>query len=284
VGTGPKVLSGSQTIAAFKGLHCETVSFPSAFTAPVSDIQVQATAVHPAATLTHGALAVWVQSQTATGFEVCMTEDLDLNSSHLVSRLDWLAYVAPASSSLRGAAGRFALGAVKGQSCQEVTFPTAFAAAPQLQITPNHVGAADAANDATSVWIEDVSASGFRLCVEELEDADGELEGTNVDWLAYPADVASDGFSAGERAVASFNGTRCVEIETGCASCENVQLSVNHRRRTEGVNNVHDATLVWAEDMTAAGVLTACVRQTSAYNGSHDAHLSIDWLTRKKND
>ena len=282
-GSAPQLLSGSQPIAAFKGLHCESVSFPTAFSAPAGDIQVQATAVHPAATLTHGALSVWVQSVTASSFEVCMTEDADLNSSHLASRLDWLAYVAT-TTSLSGAAGRLALGAVKDRSCQEVTFPTAFAAAPQLQLTPNHVGAPDAPNDPSSAWAEEVSATGFRLCVEELEDADGELDGTNVDWLAYPQTIATAGFSAGERNITTFTGTRCVDIQTGCENCQNVQVSANHRRRTESANNSHDPVLIWAEDFTAAGVLTACVRQTSDYGGSHDAHLSIDWLARKTND
>ena len=282
-GSGPQLLSGSQPIAAFKGVHCESVKFPTVFSAPASEIHVQASAVHPAATLTHGALAVWVQSVTASSFEVCMTEDADLNSSHLESRLDWLAYVAP-SASLSGAAGRLPLGAVSGRSCQSVTFEAAFAAAPHLQITPNHVGAPNAPNDPTSVWVEEVDATGFRVCAEELEDADGELDGTNVDWLAYPATVATAGFSAGERNITTFTGTRCVDIATGCANCQNVQVSANHRRRTEAATNSHDPTLVWAEDFSAAGVLTACVRQTSNYGGSHDAHLSIDWLTRKMND
>jgi hypothetical protein len=259
------------------------VKFPSAFSAPATDIQIQASAAHPAATLTHGAVAVWVQLVTASSFDVCMSEDAGLNASHRESRLDWLAYVAP-SASLSGAAGRFALGAVNGRSCQTVAFPSAFAAAPQLQITANHVGAPDVANDPPSAWLEEVSAAGFRVCVEELEGADGELDGTNVDWLAYPATIATAGFSAGERNITTFTGTRCVDIATGCANCQNIQVSVNHRRRTEAVTTSHDPTLVWAEDMSAAGVLTACVRQTSAYNGSHDAHLSIDWLLRKTND
>jgi hypothetical protein len=270
-------------IAAFEDVHCESVNFPTAFSAPASDIQVQATAVHPAATLTHGAIAVWVQSVTTSSFEVCMTEDADLNSSHLESRLDWLAYVAP-SASLSGAAGRLQLDAERGRSCQSVTFTTAFTEPPQLQVTPNHVGAANAPNDPASAWVEEVNAEGFRVCVEELENTDGELEGTNVDWLAYPATVALAGFSAGERNITTFTGNRCVDIATGCANCQNVQLSANHRRRTEATTSSHNAVLIWAEDMTAAGVLTACVRQTSDYAGSHDAHLSIDWLTRKTND
>ena len=182
------------------------------------------------------------------------------------------------------AAGRLALGAVSGRSCHVVTFPTALTDAPQLQVTANRQGSANAANDPISVWVEDVTASNFRVCAEELEGSDGELDGTNVDWLAYPATIASSGFSAGERNLAAFSGVECVDIATGCMDCQNAQLSVNHRRRTEGAAAAHPATLVWGEDLTARGVLTVCVRNTSAYASAHDAHLSIDWLMRDSND
>jgi hypothetical protein len=276
--------SGSSTVAAFKGLHCESVTFKTAFMAPPGSILIEATAVHPGATLTHGALAVWVQSISATGFEACMTEDAGLNASHRESRLDWVATVAQATAGIGGAAGRLALGAVSGRSCQVVTFPLALADAPQLQVTANRQGASKAANDPVSVWVEDVSASSFRVCAEELEGADGELDGTNVDWLAYPVTVASSGFSAGERNLAAFSGVECVDIATGCMNCQNVQLSVNHRRRTEGPAAAHAGTIVWGEDLTARGVLTACVSNTSSYPMAHDGHLSIDWLMRATND
>lgn len=283
-GAGPVLESGSQMLAAFQGMHCESVSFPRAFAAPAANIHVQVSIVHPAAAMIHGALALWVQSVTATGFEACLIEDTDLNLSHLVSRLDWVAYVAPSVASLGVVAGRLALGAVSGRSCQSVSFPTAFSAAPQLQVTPNHVGAANSPNDPSSVWVEELGASGFRVCVEELEGVDGDLDGTNVDWLAYPSTFASAGFSAGERNVPAFDGVECVEIATGCANCENVQVSVNHRRRTEPATSSHDAMLAWAEDMTASGMLTVCLSETSAYDGQRDAHVSIDWLARQNND
>lgn len=283
-GAPPVLQSGSQALPGFQGLHCESVSFPTAFAAPAANIHVQASSVHPAATLTHGALAVRAQSVTSAGFEVCLIEDTDLNGSHLVSRLDWVAYVAPSVASLGVKAGRLALGAVSGRSCQSVSFPAAFGAVPQVQVTLNHQGSANSSNDPASVWLEELEASGFRVCVEELEDTDGELEGTNVDWLAYPSTFAGAGFTAGEHEVRDFDGVECVEIETGCANCENVQVSVNHRRRTESATSSHNAILVWAEDMTATGLVTVCLSETSAYDGQHDAHLSISWLARQKND
>lgn len=282
--TGPVLESGSRQVAAFKGLHCESIDFPTAFTVPAADVLIQATAVHPAATITHGAMALWVQTASATGFEVCMIEDTGLNGSHLVSRLDWVAYAMPSVSTLGFTAGRAMFAAVSGRSCQSVTFATALSAAPQLQVTPNHRGAASGPSDPVTAWVEDVTEAGFRLCAEEVEGTDGDLDGTTVDWLAYPATFAGAGFSAGERNVGGFDGVQCVDIPTGCANCENIQVSVNHRRRNEAATASHDATLIWAEDMTAAGVLTACVSQTSAYAARHDTHLSIDWLARQKND
>jgi hypothetical protein len=276
--------SGSHAVPGFKGVRCENVVFPTAFMAANDGVHVQLTVVHPDAMMIHGALVVWVQSITSTGFEACMREDEGLNGSHLVSRLDWLAYSASAATALGARLGRQAMGDANGQACRRVSFATPFVEPPQIQLTPNHQVAANPPDDPVMAWVEEVEATGFRLCAEEIEGTDGELSGTQVDWLAYPTAVATAGFSAGEFEVPGFDDVECFEIETGCSNCQNVQVSLNHPQANDSTADARDATLVWAEDMTAAGVLNVCISETSAYDGWSDEPVGISWLTRKAND
>jgi hypothetical protein len=272
--------SGSHEMTRFRSApHCETVAFTSEFAEDRYDIGVQVSVLHPGLNTVQDPLAVWVESITLSSFDVCLAEDADGDNSHPASRVDWLAYrISEVAAPARAARENF--GGQRDQACAFIEFEAPFAAPPQVHASLNHQGSDESARESATVWLENIDETGFLLCVQELPGNDGALDGVNIDWLAYPA-PPPDGFKAGEADFPSFSGTRCVDIETGCANCGAALLTVNHRRTEE--STPHDATLLWAGDFSAEGVLRACARELSSANGSHDAHLSVDWLVRESN-
>lgn len=283
--TGPVLQSGSQAIPAFTMQPaCEHVVFPTAFGAPASHLRVMVSLVHPGSSITHDASAVWAQAITASGMDVCVAEDDGNDGDHPRSRVDWLAFVEPDAATIGFVSGRQQLSGNATPTCSNVSVPSGVPETYNVQ-TSLYGGASDA-NHGTAVWIEGLSATEFRLCALLLRNADAPFANTAVDWAAYSPLISDEGFLAGEHDFDAWDdGTHCDTFATDCSGCENVQISVNHRRRTEtDPSTLHGATLAWVEDFSASGDLTICVRETSAENGAHDSHLSVDWLVRKQND
>jgi hypothetical protein len=280
----PLLQSGSKTIPAFTMQPaCEHVTFPSAFPTQANHVRVFVTLVHPGSNFTHDASAVWAQAVTTSGFDACVAEDASFDGEHPRSRVDWLAFIEPDASTFGFFSGRQPLSANGSATCTNVMVTSGAPETYQLQ-TSLVGGAADADRE-TAVWVENVSANAFRLCSRLLENAAGPLASTSVDWTLYSPFISDEGFSAGEVDFDSWDdAAECETVATRCAGCENVQVSVNHRNRTELESALHGSTLVWVEDFDAEGRMTVCVRETSAENGTHDAHLSVDWLARKRND
>jgi hypothetical protein len=259
------------------------VTFPSAFPTQANHVRVFVTLVHPDSNFTHDASAVWAQAVTASGFDACVAEDDSFDGEHPRSRVDWLAFIEPDASTFGFFSGRQQLNASGSATCTNVMVTSGAPETYQLQTSL--LGGAAGADRETAVWVENVSAKAFRLCSRLLENADGPLPGTSVDWTLYSPFISDQGFAAGEVDFDSWDdAAECQTVATRCAGCENVQVSVNHRNRTEMESALHGSTLVWVEDFDAEGRMTVCVRETSAENGTHDAHLSVDWLARKRND
>ncbi|MGC4090633.1 MAG: hypothetical protein QM756_22725 [Polyangiaceae bacterium] len=285
-GAGPSgtvLQSGSIAIPAFSMPNCQHVTFPSAFDASAAELRVLVTLVHPGSTNTHNASAVWAQAVSATGFDACITEDAGFDNEHPRSRIDWVAMVESAGPQLGLISRRQALSGAGEAQCQLLSV-TGVTEPWHVQASLDVPSGGMQANRGTSLWFEQVAGSEARLCARLLENADGALAAASVDWVAYSASFARHGFTVGEHDFESFNGTHCDTIATGCAGCQNAQIRVNHRRRTESATFTHGATLAWVEDFDAAGQLTVCARETSAENNTHDAHMSVDWFVRQTND
>jgi hypothetical protein len=286
-GTGgvPSVIeSGSHAFTLFRGPRCDQINFSAPFSAAGTNLAVHVTVVTPGSHATHDALTAWAEGITARGFLGCVSEDAGLDNNHPDFRLDWLSYVRTEVSTLGLSAGQVALSSAPGRTCQAVQFSPAYSARPQVQLALDFPASTSLLNRVSAVWAEEVTASGFRFCVEQLGNAEASLDGARIEWLAYPTSFAGSQFTAGEYDSPAFDGSSCTTIATGCPNCENAQLSINHHRRTESATDSHAATLVWAEDMAQNGDLTVCVRETSNYDGVHDAHLSVGYLLRRQND
>jgi hypothetical protein len=265
--------------------HCNHIGFPSTFSVPPGQIAIQISVVHPGSTSTHDAVATWIEGVTSAGFDACVTEDADFDNVHAAARIDWVAVTTSGAETLGAQVGRVSVASALTQACRSVTFSTPFAEAPHVQATLRHAGARASWDDGGTAWFEDVSTTGFRVCLQELESADQVLDQTSIDWFAYPASFSDAGFVAGELDFPAASGISCQDVETGCLDCENVQLTNDHRRRTETSSTfVHQSTLVWAEDLSATGNLRICVRESSENDLVRDAHLSVNWLVRHSND
>ncbi|MFZ5895810.1 MAG: hypothetical protein ACOY0T_32435 [Myxococcota bacterium] len=283
---GPLVQSGSRIVPLFmQQPACQHIDFPAPFQVAATQLRVLTTLVHPASNITHDASSVWTRGITATGFDVCVSEDGGFDGEHPRSRVDWVAMVAGESSAWGFVSGRTAFSSTNAMECASVAFPSTLSAPVQLLTGRHYMGAMANLNAGAAIWVEALTATEFRLCARQLENSDAALTNIAVDWAAYLPSLSGHGFAAGEVNFGNWDdGTQCNHVETGCANCENVQVSVNHRRRTEENPDAHGATLVWVEDFDASGDLTVCVRESSAENLSHDSHLSVDWLVRQSND
>ena len=86
-----------------------------------------------------------------------------------------------------------------GSNCQEVVFASPFEARPTVYAAVNHyrrtsdlelVHDPDARHDTVTTWFEEVSETGFRVCVREVARESGRSarhdHHVTVDWLAQP--------------------------------------------------------------------------------------------------
>lgn len=282
------VQSGSRALTRFRGPYCVPIAFSSPFAGAASGLGVQLSALMPGSRAVHDGLTTWVEGITSQGFVACASEDAGFDNAHPDFSLHWLAYshqgFAPGVLAARALV--VATEPAVRRHCQSVVFSTPFPTRPQVQARLSVPAGASPGSRMSAVWLEEVSATGFRLCVEPLANASSSLAGTQVEWLAYPLDLNTSGFSAGEWDFQAFSVTACTTVPTGCRNCENAQLTINHHRRPGGVEPSSAPAIVWGEDLSANGELTFCVHKGSLYvaGNTQDAHLSVSYLLRREND
>eukprot|EP00118_Oscarella_pearsei_P007086 m.33517 g.33517 ORF g.33517 m.33517 type:complete len:532 (+) comp31839_c0_seq1:990-2585(+) len=143
----------------------------------------------------HDGTTVWIESighdnMTICAFAAGRGERHELAGNHQVTA-DFMIYQgAPA-----GAVG----GTVRlsswwgGTSCKEISLD-GFSKVPSVLAAAKH-GLQGMKHDAASLWIEDLTATSFFVCLRELQNFDGLHQEISVDWLAYdtvPSTVFSD--------------------------------------------------------------------------------------------
>ena len=281
----PIVQSGSVAIPQFTIFTCQHVTFATPFVAAAANLRVLVSAVHPGSTTTHDPVAAWAQNVSSTGFDACMSEDAGYNDEHPAARIDWVALSEPEDAAWHFLSGRLALTGSATPECTNVSLGSDPPMPYNVEVSLHSANTEQ--NHGTAVWIENVNPADFRVCALVLDNAKGPLSSAALNWTAYSPTALEHGFKGGEVdfTMSWREGAQCKKVLTDCKGCQNAQLSVNHRRRTEeDPKFLHGAILVWAEDFNDAGELTVCVRETSTENGAHDTHLSVDYLVRDHND
>lgn len=282
---GPVVQTGALSTPQFNGFACHQVTFPVPFKAAAEKLRVLLSVLHPGSNVTHDPVAAWAQNISATGFDACITEDGGFGGEHPAARIDWVALAEPDAGAWNFWSGRQPLPDGAGANCSYLSLGRD--AIVTYQVKASVQSSKPDQNRGTAVWVENLQGGDFRLCAQRLESTKGPLSTNAVDWVLYTPDALGHGFAAGELdfTMSWREGTSCKKVPTNCKGCQNAQVAVNHRRRNEEDQSfLHGATLVWAEDFNEMGELTVCVREISAENGSHDTHLSVDWLVREQND
>ncbi|XP_068736600.1 uncharacterized protein [Montipora capricornis] len=167
--------------------QCETIQFEPFIFYPHQKIFIQLTVNHvnysdPA--YVHEATTPWVESVNSTQFTACVTRagrnDYPSNS---FATVDWVAYQGAPPGGIAGEK-KFSRWWT-GTSCQTVTLPNGkFSSQPTVFVTAEHYRSS-LKHDAASVWLEDVSARSFKICIRELQNFAGVHDDISVNWLAF---------------------------------------------------------------------------------------------------
>ncbi|XP_066023267.1 uncharacterized protein [Pocillopora verrucosa] len=176
-----------QNIPIWAEDQCETFNFQRFVFYPHSKIHVQLTVNHvnySDASFVHEAVTAWVESVNTTQFTACVTRagrnDYPADS---FASVDWIAYQGAPTGGISGEElfPTWWTGAI----CQTVTIPSGtYSNPPTVFVTAKH-HRKGLKHDAASVWLEDVSAASFKICLRELQNFAGVHEEISVDWLTF---------------------------------------------------------------------------------------------------
>ncbi|XP_078382811.1 uncharacterized protein LOC144665431 [Oculina patagonica] len=176
-----------QNIPSWAEDQCEVIKFEPFIFYPHKKIYIQLTVNHMKysdATFVHEATTPWVESVNSTQFTACVTRaGRNDYPSDSFATIDWVAYQGSPSGGVVGEEmfSRW----WTGTSCQTVTLPNGkFSNLPTVFVTAEHFRSR-LKHDATSVWLEDVSASSFKICLRELQNFAGVHDDISVNWLAF---------------------------------------------------------------------------------------------------
>lgn len=151
------------------GNHCNTISFNQTFA--VQPI-VQATITHPDnGGADNDAMTVWLEEVGTSDFKVCVRETADMSGGHGAYAIDWIAHE-PGTWPVYGAdeSGAANVPVFSGSRCVAYQFSAAYTDVPQVLVTADHRNAGGN-HDATTVWLEGLTTTGFTACVRELASA-----------------------------------------------------------------------------------------------------------------
>ncbi|XP_078381905.1 uncharacterized protein LOC144664627 isoform X2 [Oculina patagonica] len=167
--------------------QCEIIKFEPYTFYPHKKIYIQLTVNHhnySDATFVHEATTPWVESVNSTQFTACVTRaGRNDYPSDSFATIDWVAYQGAPSGGVVGEEmfSRW----WTGTSCRLVTLPNGkYSSSPTIFATADH-HRSRLKHDAASVWLEDVSASSFKICLRELQNFAGAHDDISVNWLAF---------------------------------------------------------------------------------------------------
>ncbi|XP_068706596.1 uncharacterized protein [Montipora foliosa] len=167
--------------------QCETIQFEPFTFYPHQKIFIQLTVNHvnySDAAYVHEATTPWVESVNSTQFTACVTRaGRNDYPSDSFATVDWVAYQGAPPGGIAGE-NKFSRWWT-GTSCQTVTLPSGkFSSQPTVFVTAEHYRSS-LKHDAASVWLEDVSARSFKICIRELQNFAGVHDDISVNWLAF---------------------------------------------------------------------------------------------------
>ncbi|XP_001623878.3 uncharacterized protein LOC5502715 [Nematostella vectensis] len=266
---GFPVQQGSRSLhrAPHSHLVCETINFTPYTFYPDKDVNVIATVNHYNSSDSGPVMdapAVWVEDVIQNNFTVCtmFAGRYERPGSNEAS-VDWLAYQGSPQDAVTGAESFSRWWT--GTSCKHVTLPAgALASVPTVLATVHHTHRR-LKRDAAMAWVEDVSTSGFELCLRELQNFDGVHQDITASWMAFD-NLHRPLFK--EHGLIHFSNRQPPSKRDNYAFCKHRQFSRSYSHvpsvlltptiATKGKPSV--GSVAWVEQVNATGA-KVCVKQ-----------------------
>ncbi|XP_068746586.1 uncharacterized protein [Montipora capricornis] len=264
---------------------CEEVPLDSSYFYPDKRIHVQVTVNHANfsdPSYVHEAVVAWVEEIGINNFTVCVTQAgrNERKSGDSFATVDWLAYQGAPEGAVSGEMDMPTWWT--GTSCRTVSLPTnKFKSPPTVLVSAEHEKRG-IKHDASSVWVEDVSKTSFKICVRELQNFDGAHKGIHIDWMAFEVihrplfrEHGSVYFANSRRPTEDFNYAFCEDVKfTKMYNyTPEVLMSANHSSGGGNLDPLYNSISAWAEYVNNSG-FRACVKEL--YAQKHDP-LSVTY-------
>jgi len=182
-----------------------------------------------------------------------------------------------------------------GKRCLDIVLVNDFAEANEeevrIQVGIDHVDGTLGGRDATSVWVENLSRTGARLCVRETAKYDDQhQDGLSVAYRMYrdvDIDVGVSGQTPGVETVDSDENL-CTTIEFEDDSDQGVDLSgatgaIQVNATLIHHDDQHNAAGVWVREVDETG-FEACIREIQHGGNMRHFNYEIDWVAFDQDD
>eukprot|EP00286_Rhodomonas_abbreviata_P015439 CAMPEP_0181327790 /NCGR_PEP_ID=MMETSP1101-20121128/22308_1 /TAXON_ID=46948 /ORGANISM="Rhodomonas abbreviata, Strain Caron Lab Isolate" /LENGTH=1838 /DNA_ID=CAMNT_0023436511 /DNA_START=117 /DNA_END=5629 /DNA_ORIENTATION=- len=177
-----------------------------------------------------------------------------------------------------------------GKTCVDAEFPSAFSvqdASVHVQITAEHSKLSTyRSHGPTTIWVEGVTAKGFRLCVQEttsqgLADRANNHVDMSVNYLAYSQAPFSGSRIGDVKVQLGEGGVACAPLHFAPAFSDHtskplVLATITHH----DAQGQHPVESVWLEDISWSGA-KACLSYPAS--GDHDSSFHISYLALSTN-
>jgi len=217
----------------------------------------------------HEAVVVWVEEILASNFTVCVTQAgrNEKRNGETFATVDWLAYQGAPDGGVSGALDMPTWWT--GTSCRTVSLPSSkFKSAPTVLVSAEHERRG-ARHDASSIWVEDVTTTSFKICVRELQNFDGAHHSIHIDWMAFEElhrplfrEHGAIHFTSGNKPSQKLNYAFCEDVvfTKHYNDSPEVLLSANHSTSGGNLNPIYNSISAWAEYINKTG-FRACVKE-----------------------
>ncbi|KAJ7382889.1 hypothetical protein OS493_031947 [Desmophyllum pertusum] len=158
-------------------------------------------------------------------------------------------------------------------ACKEVSFQDPFNRGQDVKVLASvgHAVKSETTRNGAAIWVEDVTANGFTVCV--LEFGDGSNDTAEVNWIAVQS--APSGSQLGATSLNSWTtGTECkrIDFQQRFPTLPIIFVTASH----QFPKRPQDAMAVWVEDLHEDN-FKICLREAKIFDGPH-RNIKINWM------
>ncbi|XP_078359794.1 uncharacterized protein LOC144644227 isoform X4 [Oculina patagonica] len=230
----------------------------------------------------HEAVVPWVEEIRENNFTVCVTQAgrNEKKNGQAFATVDFLAYQGAPDG---GVSGEMDMPTWwTGTNCRTVLLPPRkFKSAPTVLVSAEHERRG-VRHDASSVWVEDLTTTSFKICIRELQNFDGIHQSIHIDWMAFEElhrplfrEHGSIHFANGNRPSKKFNYAFCEDVvfKKHYNDSPAALVSANHSTNGGNLNPIYNSISAWFEYINKTG-FRACVKEL--FVNQHDP-LSVSY-------